>query len=112
MSNRKKAKKPWLNRERTRVNGIGMARTMEPEPYLEMWNSPEKDAEVIKEVPAVVTHPETEEKVEVGTAYIHDDGSVAIKYDENAPQWALDYIKSTSQEVGYSLGPMFPDKED
>lgn len=64
---------------------------------------PENEVTVIKEVPAVVTHPETEEKVTVGTAFIHDDGSVAIKYDEDAPEWALKYIKHTADSVGYSL---------
>ena len=64
---------------------------------------PDDEAEIIKEVPAVVTHPQTNEKVTVGTAFIHDDGSVAVRYDPNAPQWAMDLIKATAQEVGYSL---------
>lgn len=66
---------------------------------------PDDEVKVIKEVPAMV------EGTEVGIAYIHDDGSVAIKYNEDAPQWALDKIKATEAEVGYSLetgGPSGP----
>jgi hypothetical protein len=64
---------------------------------------PDDEVQVIKEVPAVVTHPETGEKAEVGIAFIHDDGSVAIRYSEDAPEWALKYIKHTADKVGYNL---------
>jgi hypothetical protein len=48
---------------------------------------PTDEKVVIKEVPAKV------DGVIVGTAYIHDDGTVAIKYK----------IRATADEVGYSL---------
>ncbi len=76
------------------IDQYGLAKTV---------TAPEDEVEVIKEVPAVVTHPETNEKVTVGTAYIHSDRSVAIKYDEDAPEWALKYIKHTADMVGYNL---------
>lgn len=58
---------------------------------------PEDEVVVIKEVPAKV------DGVIVGTAYLHDDGSVAIKYNADAPKEALDKIRATADEVGYSL---------
>jgi hypothetical protein len=76
------------------IDEIGLASVTVPEG---------EEVKVIKEVPAVVTHPETKEKVTVGTALIHDDRSVAIKFDDDAPQWAMDLIKLTEHEVGYSL---------
>lgn len=95
------------------VNGSGLARTVEDADILARLDVPEgTEVQVIKEVPAVVTHPETGEKGEVGTAYIHDDGEVSIKYSKDAPEWALDYVKSTAQEVGYSLGPLFKEDEN
>lgn len=63
--------------------------------------------EVIKEVPAMHTglpdgeHPG--EKVEVGTAIIHSDRSVALKYHEDAPLWAMKEIQAFADKVGYSL---------
>ena len=90
------------------INSMGLARKVEDADLLgnlgaEQVIIPDDEVEVIKEVPAVVTHPDTNEKVTVGTAFIHSDRSVAIKYDEDAPEWALDLIKATAQEVGYSL---------
>lgn len=68
---------------------------------------PEVDVEIIKEVPAVHTGlPDGEhagEKVVVGTAYIHSDRSVALKYDEDAPLWAMEEIQTFADKVGYSL---------
>lgn len=94
MSNRKKAKKPWLGRRGKLIDERGLATKIE---------APEEDpAQVIKEVPAIV-HDDDGNKVEVGIAYIHDDGSVAIKFDEDAPEWAIDKIKGTAEEVGYNL---------
>lgn len=81
-------------KERLRVAQAGLAHQI---------TIPNAEAVVIKEVPAVVTHPQTGEKVSVGTAYIHDDSSVAVKYDPDAPEWAMDLIKATAQEVGYNL---------
>jgi len=97
VSNRKKLKEKFSKlrgKERLQVAQAGLARKIE---------IPDDEAVVIKEVPAVVTHPQTGEKVSVGTAYIHDDSSVAVKYDPDAPQWAMDLIKATAMEVGYSL---------
>lgn len=121
MSNRRKRKDGHFSRRGWRpgrearlknVRASGLARSLSDEGVTDealekmgfRLDAPEEDPVlIIKEVPAVVTHPETEEKVTVGTAYIHDDGSVAIKYDEDAPEWALKYIKHTADLVGYSL---------
>lgn len=61
---------------------------------------PENMQVVVKEVPAVVTHPETKEKVQVGTAMMHADGSVSVRYEGTPPEWATDLIKTTIMEVG------------
>lgn len=58
---------------------------------------PASEAEVIKVVPAKV------DGVEVGTAYIHDDGQVSIMFHEDAPDDKLEKIKATSMSVGYNL---------
>lgn len=69
---------------------------------------PENDVEVIKEVPAMHTGlPGGEhagEKVEVGTAYIHSDSSIGLRYHEDAPVWAMEEIQAFADKVGYSLG--------
>lgn len=99
MSNRKKLKDRFsklTGKERLKVATAGLAKQVNV-------SIPDDEAVVIKEVPAVVTHPQTNEKVTVGTAYIHDTGEVAVKYDPDAPQWAMDLIKATAQEVGYNL---------
>lgn len=75
--------------------------------FLKMDVPEEDEVSVIKEVPAMHTglpngeHPG--EKVRVGTAYIHDDSSIALKYDEDAPLWAMMEIQAFADKVGYSL---------
>lgn len=64
---------------------------------------PEDEAVVIKEVPAKV------DGTTVGMAFIHDDGSVAIRLDKDAPQWAVDKINATAEAVGYNLETGEPD---
>ena len=67
----------------------------------------EDDVEVIKEVPAMHTGlPNGEhagEVVEVGTAILHSDRSVSIRYHEDAPLWALEEIQAYADKIGYSL---------
>ena len=66
------------------------------------------EVDVIKEVPAMHTGlPGGEhegEKVEVGTAIIHSDRSVALRYHDDAPLWAMEEIQAFADKVGYSLG--------
>lgn len=73
---------------------------------------PDSEVEVIKEVPAVHTGlPGGEhagEKVEVGTAYIHSDSSIALRYHEDAPLWAMEEIQSFADMVGYNLSTGAP----
>lgn len=68
----------------------------------------EEEVTVIKEVPAMHTGlPGGEhegERVEVGTAYIHSDSSVGLRYHEDAPLWAMEEIQAFADKVGYSLG--------
>lgn len=68
-----------------------------------------KDDEVVllKEVPAMHTGlpggDHAGEKVQVGIAALHDDGSVALRYDEDAPLWAMQEIQAYADKIGYSL---------
>lgn len=70
------------------------------------------EVEAIKEVPAMHTGlPGGEhegEKVEVGTAIIHSDRSIALRYHEDAPLWAMEEIQAYADKVGYSLGTGAP----
>ena len=114
MSSRK-AKNPrlripgWKKRKpgheaRRQVLQQGLAKIMQEEQHGVQLGVPEDEVvQVIKTVDAVVTHPETGEKVRVGDTFIHDDGTVGLKFDEDAPQWAMDLIKLTEQETAYSL---------
>lgn len=63
----------------------------------ETVNIPDDELMVIKEVPAKV------DGTVVGVAQIYDDGSVGVVLDEDAPEWALDKIKSEASMVGYQL---------
>lgn len=56
---------------------------------------------IVKEVPAKV------DGTVVGTAEIYEDGTVGIRIDGDAPQWAKDKIKTEADEVGYSLPEEF-----
>lgn len=71
-------------------------------------NMPEsEDVIAIKEVPAMHTGfsggDHEGEKVRVGIAIIHDNGEVALRYDEDAPLWAMSEIQGFADSVGYSL---------
>ena len=44
------------------------------------------------------------EKVQVGIAILHSDGTVGLRYDEDAPIWAMQEIQSYADKIGYSLG--------
>lgn len=62
------------------------------------------------DVPQIIkTVPAKHKGVVVGVANIYDDGMVDIKFDDDAPQWALDEIKATTDQMtqkGYSFdGP-------
>ncbi len=104
MGNRKKMKDNRLRlKKNPNILSRGIARLREEDrgvpTHDEMFPGlpPEDEAVVIKEVPAKV------DGVTVGVAYIHDDGSVAIKYDADAPKWAIDKINATAVSVGYNL---------
>lgn len=110
MSNRKKS--GWMKR------GIEGRRTAplhdDRGPAFDMVGKMEIDipddggVEVLKEVPAMHTGlPGGEhagEKVRVGTAILNSDRTVALKYDEDAPLWAMEEIQSFADKIGYSLG--------
>ena len=65
------------------------------------------EIELLKEVPAMHTGlPGGEhagERVQVGIAKLHSDGSVALQYDEDAPLWAMEEIQAYADKIGYSL---------
>lgn len=69
---------------------------------------PDVEVEVLKEVPAMHTGlPGGEhagEKVQVGIAKLHSDGTVGLRYDEDAPIWAMEEIQAYADKIGYSLG--------
>ena len=89
---------PLHDEGRPQVDSVGMLNVQ----------MPDSEVEVIKEVPAMHTGlPGGEhagEKVEVGTAYIHSDSSIGLRYHEDAPLWALQEIQAFADKVGYSLG--------
>jgi len=89
---------PLHDEARPQVDSVGMLNV----------KMPDSEVEVIKEVPAMHTGlPGGEhagEKVEVGTAYIHSDSSIGLRYHEDAPLWALQEIQAFADKVGYSLG--------
>ena len=61
---------------------------------------------IIKEVPAMHTGMNGEhkgERVEVGTAFLHSDSTVAIRYHDDAPLWAMEEIHAFADKIGYSL---------
>jgi len=68
---------------------------------------PEDTVELLKEVPAMHTGlpngDHAGEKVQVGIAALHSDGSVALRYDEDAPLWAMEEIQAYADKIGYSL---------
>lgn len=70
-------------------------------------NMPDHEVVLLKEVPAMHTGlPNGEhagERVQVGIAKLHDDGSVALQYDEDAPLWAMEEIQAYADKIGYSL---------
>lgn len=97
MSNRRRPR--WHRKnKRTQIPEAG--------PVVQIPQEPE--VQVIKEVPAVHTgmsHGEhAGEKVQVGIAILHDDGSVALQYDEDAPLWAMEEIQAFADKIHYSLG--------
>lgn len=59
---------------------------------------PSNEKVMLKAVPAKA------DGVIVGEAYLYDDGSVDIQVDPNAPQWAIDKIKATEKQFGYTIG--------
>lgn len=59
---------------------------------------PDDEKVIVKEVPAKV------DGTVVGTAQIYEDGTVGVVLDEEAPQWALDKIKSQADILGFSIG--------
>lgn len=75
-----------------------------PQGLIQSVTMPDDEKVLLKQVPAVVTHPETGEKVKVGIANLYDDGSVDQILDPDAPQWAMDLIKATMMEFGYTMG--------
>lgn len=89
---------PLHDEARPQIDQYGVAKLEAPEV---------EPVEVIKEVPAMHTglpgglHPGV--KVEVGTAFIHSDRSVGIRYHDDAPLWAMEEIQSFADKVGYSL---------
>lgn len=64
---------------------------------IEGLKAPASDTPVIKVVEARV------DGVRVGTAFIHEDGQVSIKFDDDAPEEQMKHIKSTADNFGYSL---------
>jgi hypothetical protein len=132
MGNRKKIKdnRLRLKKERRGFFGRGIAKVDKatdpknrddaPPTHDELFEGyiNEDGDELLKIVPAKANG------IEVGIAYMWDDGSISVKLDENADPEALALIKATEQEVGYSLeegrpfligetgGPDGPPKED
>lgn len=109
---KKKANKPHLrlasNDGRTTIAARGLAENLDIVAKLDdpgaMYDHfqevplPEDEKVIIKEVPAKV------DGVDVGTAEIYHDGTVGIRLNKDAPQWAIDKIKGDAAELGYSIG--------
>jgi hypothetical protein len=80
------------------IDSVGMVRVDAPEMA---------KVEVIKEVPAMHTGlpggEHENERVQVGVAIIHSTRTVSIKYDEDAPLWALEEIQAYADHIGYNL---------
>ena len=92
MSNRRKARKPWLSLRpdnKTAVSELGYAQNV---------LIPDDSKTIVKEVPAKV------DGTVVGTAQIYEDGTVGVIIDDDAPQWAKDKIQFEADKLGYSIG--------
>lgn len=109
MSNKRKLRGKDGKRKSANVIARGLAnilnpgsdhRQFEPLTHEEMITTvgmPASESEVIKIVPAKV------DGIRVGDAYIHDDGQVSIKFDEDAPKKQMDKIKATGEAIGYDI---------
>jgi len=105
MSN--KRKKLWDRKKHNNHRGT----SKQPKgmiPQVGIINAPQgEEVQVLKEVPAMHTGlpggDHAGEKVQVGIAILHDDGSVGLRYDEDAPIWALAEIQAYADKIGYSL---------
>lgn len=119
MSNRRKQKdnKLRIKKPRFRDRGLAKKEYVAIEDLQPGYIDP-NGVELLKVVPAKANG------IDVGRAYIWDDGSISYKEDPNADPEALALVHQTEQEVGYSLsegrpfavgepgGPDGPPKED
>lgn len=95
---KRKARAPWL---RLAASNGKLNPEVAPQGLAVNVKIPADEKEVVKEVPAKV------DGTVVGTAQIYEDGTVGVIIDDDAPQWAKDKIKSTADELGYSLPEEF-----
>lgn len=85
----RKARRNQLQQNRPKFAASGLVAKVD---------APDSDKTVLKTVPAKV------DGVTVGEAILYDDGSVDIMVSDDAPQWAVEKIKATEREFGYSMG--------
>ena len=90
---KRKAKAPWLRL----ASSNGQATTPQRGIAVNI-KMPLDEKVVVKEVPAKV------DGIVVGTAEIYEDGTVGVRIDDDAPQWAKDKINSTADELGFEIG--------
>jgi hypothetical protein len=107
MSNRKKAKRPWLgvgrgSLQRMMRAEVGPNSIITDEAFdkmgLKVVDAPDDEKELLKEVPAKA------DGVVIGKALIYDDGSVDVIYDADAPADAIAKVEALQNEMsfGYS----------